>query len=125
MSSHTLPSRTLPCRALPCRTLPCRALTLIHAYSRPLTLPDWRTIQRLTTFDLYSHVYCHLKPQTPLMRRIFYNILDTVWYNIYTSIKYCGIHIAAEKYKMTCQEILRIKGMSGAVAYHCFWGDEQ
>jgi hypothetical protein len=26
---------------------------------------------------------------------------------------------------MTCQEILLIKGMSGAVTYHSFWGDEQ
>ena len=62
--------------SLPYRVLPSRAVTLIHAYSRPLTRPDWRTIQRLTTFDLYSHVFCHLRPQTSLMKRIYYNILD-------------------------------------------------
>jgi hypothetical protein len=111
--------------SLPYRVLPSRAVTLIHAYSRPLTRPDWRTIQRLTTFDLYSHVFCHLRPQTSLMKRIYYNILDTKWYNIYSVIKLFGIYIAAEQYKMTCQEILRIKGMSGAVTYHSFWGDEQ
>ena len=122
---RALPCRALPCRALPCRALPSRAITLIREYSRPLTLPDWRTIQRLTTFDLYSHVYCHLRTQTPLMQRIYYNILDTQWYNIYTTIKLSGIYIAAERYKMTTQEILRIKGMSGAVTYHSFWGDEQ
>jgi hypothetical protein len=111
--------------SLPFRALPFRALSLIHDYSRPLTRPDWRFIQRLTTFDLYSHVFCHLRQQTPLMVMIYYNILNTKWYNIYSVIKLFGIYIAAEQYKMTCQEILRIKGMSGAVAYHSFWGDEQ
>ncbi len=111
--------------ALPCSSLPCRAVSLIHAYSRPLTRPDWRTIQRLTTFDLYSHVFCHLRPPTPLMLRIYYNILDTQWYKIYTTIKLFGIKMAAEQYKMTCQEILRINGMSIAVTYHSFWGVEQ
>ena len=115
----------LPSRALPCRALPCRALTLIHSYSRPLTHPDWRDIQRITTFDLYSHVFCDLRPETQLNTRIYYNILDTQWYKIYTTIKLFGIHIASERYKMTCQEILRINGMSRAVAYHSFWGDEQ
>ena len=105
--------------------LPSRAVNLIREYSRPLSRPDWRTIQRLTTFDLYSHVYCHLRPQTLLMKRIFYNILDTKWYNIYSVIKLFGIKMASEQYKMTCQEILLIKGMSGAVTYHSFWGDEQ
>lgn len=106
-------------------SMPSRALSLIREYSRPLTRPDWRTIQRITTFDLYSHVYCHLRPQTPLMQRIYYNILDTVWYNIYSVIKLFGIHMATKQYKMTVQEILLIKGMSGAVTYHSFWGDEQ
>ena len=115
MSSHTLPSRALP----------CRALTLIHAYSRPLTRLDWRDIQRVTTFDLYSHVFCHVRPQTRLMELIYYNILDTQWYKIYTTIKLFGINIASEQYKITCQEILRINGMSRAVTYHNFWGDEQ
>jgi len=111
--------------SLTCCALPFRAVTLIREYSRPLTRPDWRFIQRLTTFDLYSHVFCHLRQQTPLMTRIYYNILDTQWYKIYSVIKLFGIYVASEQYKMTCQEILRIKGMSGAVTYHRFWGDEQ
>jgi len=107
-------------------SLPCRAVTLIREYSRPLTRPDWRFIQRLTTFDLYSHVFCHLIPQTSLMKLIHYNIVVcTQWYKIYTTIKLFGIKMASEQYKMSCQEILLIKGMSGAVTYHSFWGDEQ
>ena len=34
--------------------LPLRALTLIKEYSRPLTRPDWRTLQRMT-FDNFYH----------------------------------------------------------------------
>ena len=117
--------RALPCRALPGRALPCRALTLIRAYSRPLTRPDWRFIQRVTTFDLYENVFLVLRPENKLSTLIYFNILDTVWYNIYNTIKLFGIRIASERYKMSCQEILRINGMSRAVAYHSFWGDEQ
>lgn len=111
--------------SLSCRALPCRALTLIRAYSLPLTRPDWRFIQRVTTFDLYEHVFLVLRPENKLSTLIYFNILDTVWYNIYNTIKLFGIRIASERYKMSCQEILRINGMSRAVAYHSFWGDEQ
>ena len=33
--------------------LPPRALTLIKEYSRPLTRPDWRTLQRMTFDNFY------------------------------------------------------------------------
>jgi hypothetical protein len=105
------------------RDLPSRAVCLIRDYSRPITRPDWRTLQKMTTFDLYAHV--HLRFQSPLMELIFYNMQYSDWYNIYYTIKLMGIYITSIKYNMTPEEILRIKGMSDAVAYHGFWGDEQ
>jgi len=59
------------------------------------------------------------------MEMLIDNIHHTNWYNIYIAIKLSGIYIASIKYNMTPEEILRIKGMSDAVAYHGFWGDEQ
>ena len=103
--------------------LPERALLLISEYSQPLTRPDWRTIKIMTTFDLYS--YRDLKTLTPLMEILFDNIHHTNWYNIYMTIKLSGIYIASIKYNMRTDEILRIKGMSDAVTYHGFWGEEQ
>jgi hypothetical protein len=112
--------------SLPSRVLPSHALRLIHEYSKPLTRPDWRNSKPLTTtYQLYNNTFYDSIPESQLLTRIYYNILDTVWYNIYNTIKLFGIHIASERYKMTCQEILRINGMSGAVAYHSFWGEEQ
>jgi hypothetical protein len=107
------------------RALPSRALLLINDYSRPITRPDWRTIKKITTFDLYAYSYRHLKILTPLMEMLIDNIHYTNWYNIYMTIKLYGIYKAIIKYNMTSQEILRIKGMSDAVAYHHFWGEEQ
>ena len=115
----------LPSYTLPSYTLPSRALLLINDYSQPLTRPDWRTIKKMTTFDLYAYSYRHLKILTPLMEMLIDNIHHTNWYNIYMTIKLYGIYIASIKYNMTSQEILRIKGMSDAVAYHGFWGVEQ
>jgi len=103
--------------------LPSRALLLISDYSQPLTRPDWRTIKKMTTFDLY--LYRDLKIMTPLMELLYDNIHHTNWYNIYMTIKLSGIYKATIKYNMTSQEILSIKGMSGAAAYYSFWGDEQ
>jgi hypothetical protein len=108
--------------------LPSRALLLIREYSQPLTRPDWRTLQKMSSFDLYS--YSDLKIltpliMTPLMELLYDNIHHTNWYNIYMTIKLSGIYKATIKYNMTSQEILSIKGMSGAAAYYSFWGDEQ
>ena len=120
-----MPSYALPSYALPSYALPSNVVSLIREYSKPLTRPDWRTLQKMTTIDLYSYSYRNLKILTPLMELLFDNIHHTNWYNIYMTIKLYGIYIASIKYNMTSQEILRIKGMSDAVAYHGFWGDEQ
>ena len=108
-----------------CRFLPSNVVCLIREYSQPLTRPNWRTIKKMTTFDLYAYSYRHLKILTPLMEMLIDNIHHTNWYNIYMTIKLYGIYKAIIKYNMTSQEILRIKGMSDAVAYHHFWGEEQ
>jgi|LakMenEpi03Aug12_release.lakeMendotaPanAssembly.Ray.scaffolds.fasta_scaffold1138093_1 hypothetical protein len=109
--------------ALPSYALPSNVVCLIREYSKPLTRPDWLTIKKITTFDLYS--YRDLKKMTPLMELLFDNIHHTNWYNIYMTVQLKGINKAIIQYNMTSQEILSIKGMSGAAAYYSFWGDEQ
>jgi hypothetical protein len=38
------------------KSLPNNAQHLISEYSKPLTRPDWRSLQRLTFYSLYSEV---------------------------------------------------------------------
>jgi hypothetical protein len=58
--------------------LPSRALLLIHDYSRPLTRPDWRNSNPLTTtYQLYNNT---LIRDGLLMAYLLMNIVDTDWY---------------------------------------------
>jgi hypothetical protein len=107
------------------KNLPSNALRLISEYSKPVTRPEWRTLRKLAIFDIYLHVYCNLKPQTPLMKLIFHNIEKTAWYKMYSTIKLVGLHKASIKYNMSLYKMLKIKGMKEAVTYHTFWGEEQ
>ena len=105
--------------------LPSNALRLISEYSKPVTRPDWRTLRILAIYDIYLHVYCSLKMQTPLMELIFLNIEKTAWYKMYSTIKLFGLHKASIILNMSTHKMLKIKGTSQAVTFHNFWGDEQ
>ena len=107
------------------KMLPSNALRLIREYSKPVTRPDWRTLRKLAIHDIYVHVYCSLKVQTPLMELIFLNIEKTTWYKMYSTIKLVGLHKASIKYNMSITKLLKVKGMSQAATYHNFWGEEQ
>ncbi len=105
--------------------LPSRPLLLIREYSKPLTRPDWRSIRRISAFDIYHYVYVSLRIQTPLMEIIFYNMQYTNWYNMYCNVQIIGLQKTSIKYNIPVEELLRIKGMREASTYHTFWGDEQ
>ena len=49
----------------PSYVLPARALALIKEYSKPLTRPDWRTLQRMT-FDNFYHSLRLTRSQTKM-----------------------------------------------------------
>lgn len=107
------------------QAMPSRALQLIRDFSKPLTRPDWRSIRRISAFDIYHYVYRSLLILTPLMELIFYNMQHTNWYNMYCNLELFGIEKTSIKYNIPVEELLRIKGMREASTYHTFWGDEQ
>jgi hypothetical protein len=73
-------------RALTGRALPIRAVHLISEYSKPLTRPNWRQSNPLTTaYQLYNNT---LIRDGLLMARLLLNIIDTEWYYLCMKIKY-------------------------------------
>jgi hypothetical protein len=80
-------------------TLPSRALLLIHEYSRPVTRGNWRKSKPIiTTYRLYLKVktFSYAKQEVSSLDRLYlciaYNITDTEWYDVYTSISFCGLY---------------------------------
>ena len=54
--------------------LPNIALHLIREYSKPITRPDWRTLQRLTFYSIYSEVI----QRRTRKRRVLSSLYDTI-----------------------------------------------
>jgi hypothetical protein len=54
--------------------LPNIALHLIREYSKPITRPDWRTLQRLTFYSVYSDVI----QRRTRKRRVLSSLYDTI-----------------------------------------------
>ena len=74
--------------------LPDDVLQIIREYSKPVTRPDWRTLNRLPLYKLYDEIM--EKKQngrwnyTPLLRMFVYDIQrGNCWSDLY---RYCNLH---------------------------------
>lgn len=75
--------------------LPIKALKLISEYSKPLTRPDWRSIQRIPNMEIiYNEIIT--QPYVPVFSLLMKNILNGWDINIVLiSIKTYGILITS------------------------------
>ena len=75
--------------------LPVSALLLIKEYSKPLTRPDWRTLNRLSFYSLYSEVIQRRTYKRKVLNSLYKTIhkehmiagilYNTTYYNVYIS----------------------------------------
>ena len=67
--------------------LPDDVLLIIREYSKPLTRPDWRTINPLCLHILYNELYDILFYSSsrvkPLFKRVFNHLCNSQWGSIY------------------------------------------
>jgi hypothetical protein len=96
-------------------TLPSRALLLIREYSKPLTRPDWRTLHKISNYDLFYHISHSDYNATDI---IMSNIRETDWYKMYLFIEVWGIEMAAMRYNIPVGDLININGMRYAVLHN-------
>ena len=105
-------------RSLPLhRSLPLRILNLIREYSKPLTRPDWRTLHKLSNYDLFYYI-SHSKIYYDVCTTLIYNIRETPWYCMYLYVEVWGIEKAAIKYNTSIYALLQINGIQYALLQH-------
>jgi len=101
-------SYALPSYALPSYALPSNALRLIRDYSKPLTRPDWRQSKPIiSVYDLYRVVYASWD-EDDLHYKIYRNIKNTYWYEIYWHIKLNNVSTCRNKFNITRDEIIQM-----------------
>ena len=105
----------LPSYTLPSRALPSRALALIREYSKPLTRPDWRTLHKISNYDLFYYISHSNYTVSDI---IMSNIRETLWYQMYLFIEVWGIEMAAMRYNIPVGDLININGMRYAVLHN-------
>jgi hypothetical protein len=97
--------------------LPYRALYLIREFSKPLTRPDWRSLHKLTNYELFYYI-SHTTIYYDVCNTLMYNIRETPWYCMYLYVEVWGIEKAAIKYNTSTYDLLQINGMYYALINH-------
>jgi len=94
--------------------LPHNVLCLIREYSRPLTRTDWRTLHRLSNYNLF---YCISNDNIPnrLLTIININMQSSLWFCMYTFIELWGPHHAGIGFNIPTKELIQINGLINAV----------
>jgi hypothetical protein len=102
--------------------LPDDVLVIIREYSKPLTRPNWRTLNPLCRHILYNELYDGLYHGPirfkPLFKRVFNHLCNSQWGNIYNYIRVWGIHNASSNFKLSVQELHFMPSIKYAEEYY-------
>ena len=109
-----LPLRVLPLRLLPLRLLPLRALHLIREYSKPLTRPNWRTLNHLIRVEEYIYTIRYgLRIKSginlKLLNLVSSNMAESDFYKAFEHIYFFGIDSYVLKYNLNKADVLSNK----------------
>ena len=115
MHLNVLPSNVLSSNVLLSNVLPSNVLRHISEYSKPMSRPDWRTLQKMTNYKLYSIVTNVITKQVNLVLIFQKNMKDTLWYNLYSFTQCWGIEGTSSHYNMSEDELLKIDGIIEAI----------
>ena len=105
----------LPSNVLPSNVLPSNVLRHISEYSKPITRADWRTLQKMTDYNLYRIIMNVITKQVNLVLIFQKNMKDTLWYNLYSFTQCWGIEGTSSHYNMSEDELLKIDGIIEAI----------
>jgi hypothetical protein len=95
---------------------PSNVVRLIHEYSKPVTRPDWRTLHKMTNYNLYNSIntsiFIH---NVDLVIIILNNMRSNLWREIFTFIEVFGLEKTSEHYNIDKDELLKMDGMQEAI----------
>jgi len=101
------------------KMLPSNVSRLIREYSQPVTRPDWRTMHKMTNYNLYNSIntsiFIH---NVDLVIIVLKNMRTNVWRDMFTYVEVFGLEKTSEFYNITQEEILQIDGMQEAIILH-------
>ena len=74
--------------------LPTLALALVREYSKPVTRPDWRKLNRLPLYKLYDEIMKKKQNNTWIYGSVFQKFVYDIqrgnsWSDLY---RYCNLH---------------------------------
>lgn len=99
--------------------LPDNVLALIREYSKPLTLPDWKTVRSLSGPLFYANLYyLRYKYRNQLYIRVFSNLTQTTWGRIYMNVRMFGIQHASNHFEISVDEMYNMPGIMYAQDYY-------
>jgi hypothetical protein len=99
--------------------LPSNVSRLIREYSQPVTRSDWRTLHKMTNYNLYNSInksiFIH---NVDLVIIVLKNMRTSTWRDMFTYLEVFGLEKTSEFHNITQEEILRIDGMQEAIILH-------
>jgi hypothetical protein len=102
--------------------LPDDVLLIIREYSKPVTRPDWRTLNPLDKHVLYNELHDGLFHRSirlkPLFKRVFNHLCNSQWGEIYNYIRLSGIHKASLHFKRSVQDLYFMPSIKYAQNYY-------
>jgi len=97
--------------------LPSHILKLIREYSCSLTRPDWRTLHKMTNYNLLDCISYDSIPYR-LLNIIHINMQTSDWFCMYSFIELWGPTNAGIRYGIPTKELMQINGLNHAAMQH-------
>ena len=94
--------------------LPSRAVGLIREYSKPLTRHDWRTLRKMTNYNLYNIIANVIERNVDLVMIIQKNMSEGLWYQLFSFMQVWGLENTSACYNISHEELLKMDGMREA-----------
>ena len=94
--------------------LPSHILKLIREYSCPLTRSDWRTLHKMTNYNLLDCISYDSIPYR-LLNIIHINMQTSDWFCMYSFIELWGPTNAGIRYGIPTKELMQINGFNHAI----------
>lgn len=100
--------------------LPDDILFIVREYSKPLTRPDWRTLQpcKLIYTELYTEPFYRENQWNNLYTPVFDHLQNSEWGKIYAYVKKWGIWQASFHFELPKEELHVMQGMFYANAFY-------
>ena len=93
--------------------LPNDVLQIIREYSKPVTRPDWRRLNRLPLYKLYDEIMEKKQNMrwnyTPLLRMFVYDIQrGNFWSDLSTYSEIYGIELCSQHFGIQYKELFHL-----------------